>query len=208
MADEETLRTLGVVLFPGFELLDVYGPLEAFGHLPEAFRIVQVAEQAGAIASAQGPRVVADAGLADAAKLDWLLVPGGIGTRREVDNPRLLDWLRTRAASAERVTSVCTGAAILARAGLLDGLRATGNKAVFAWVQSQGPRVTWVPEARWVHDGRFSTSSGVSAGIDMTLDLIAKHLAPDVSETLAKAMEYEWHRDPSWDPFAKVWGLA
>ena len=208
MADEETLRTLGVVLFPGFELLDVYGPLEAFGHLPEAFRIVQVAEQAGPVASAPGPRVVADAGLADAPKLDWLLVPGGIGTRREVDNPKLLDWLRDRAATAERVTSVCTGAAVLARAGILDGRRATTNKAVFSWVTSQGPNVTWVPEARWVHDGRFSTSSGVSAGIDMALDLIAKHVGPDISEALARAMEYEWHRDAGWDPFAKVWGLA
>lgn len=208
MAQEETRRTLGVVLFPGFELLDVYGPLEAFGHLPEAFRLVQVAEQAGPVASAQGVRVVADAGLGDAPKLDWLLVPGGIGTRKEVENAALLGWLRARAAGAERVTSVCTGAALLARAGLLDGRRATSNKAVFGWVTSQGPRVTWVPEARWVHDDRFSTSSGVSAGIDMALDLIAKYVAADTSEALAKAMEYEWHRDAGWDPFAKVWGLA
>src|SRR5262245_39568886 len=192
MAQEETLRTIGVVLFPGFELLDVYGPLEAFGHLPEAFRIVQVAEQAGPVASAPGVRVVADASLADAPKLDWLLVPGGIGTRREVDNPRLLEWLRDRAATAERVTSVCTGAALLARAGLLDGHRATSNKAVFSWVRSQGPRVTWVPEARWVHDGRLSTSSGVSAGIDMALDLIARHVDAETTEALARAMEYEW----------------
>jgi transcriptional regulator GlxA family with amidase domain len=208
MAEEETQRTLGVVLYPGFELLDTYGPLEAFGHLPEAFRIVQVAEQVGPVASAQGPRVMPDATLAEAPKLDWLLVPGGIGTRAEVDNAKLVDWLRARAATAERVASVCTGAALLARAGLLDGRRATSNKAVFSWVTSQGPRVTWVPEARWVHDGKFSTSSGVSAGIDMTLDLIAKHVNADTSEALARAMEYEWHRDPAWDPFAKVWGLA
>jgi len=208
MAEEETQRTLGVVLYPGFELLDTYGPLEAFGHLPEAFRIVQVAEQAGPVASAQGPRVMPDATLAEAPKLDWLLVPGGIGTRAEVDNAKLVDWLRARAATAERVASVCTGAALLARAGLLDGRRATSNKAVFSWVTSQGPRVTWVPEARWVHDGKFSTSSGVSAGIDMTLDLIAKHVNADTSEALARAMEYEWHRDPTWDPFAKIWGLA
>jgi transcriptional regulator GlxA family with amidase domain len=208
MAEEETQRTLGVVLYPGFELLDTYGPLEAFGHLPEAFRIVQIAEQAGPVASAQGPRVMPDATLADAPKLDWLLVPGGIGTRAEVDNAKLIDWLRSRAATAERVASVCTGAALLARAGLLDGRRATSNKAVFSWVTSQGPRVEWVPEARWVHDGKFSTSSGVSAGIDMTLDLIAKHVNADAGEALARAMEYEWHRDPAWDPFAKVWGLA
>ena len=208
MAQEETQRTLGVVLFPGFELLDVYGPLEAFGHLPEAFRIVQVAEHAGPIASAPGVRVVADAAMADAPKLDWLLIPGGIGTRREVDNPKILDWLRARSETAERVAAVCTGASLLASAGLLDGRRATTNKAVFNWVRSTGPNVNWVPQARWVHDEKFSTSSGVSAGIDMTLDLIAKYVSADTSEALAKAMEYDWHRDSTWDPFAKVWGLA
>ena len=187
MAQEETQRTLGVVLFPGFELLDVYGPLEAFGHLPEAFRIVQVAEHAGPIASAPGVRVVADAAMADAPKLDWL---------------------RKRSETAERVAAVCTGASLLASAGLLDGRRATTNKAVFGWVKSTGPKVNWVPQARWVHDGRFSTSSGVSAGIDMTLDLIAQYVSADTSEALAKAMEYDWHRDSTWDPFAKVWGLA
>jgi hypothetical protein len=109
MADEETLRTLGVVLFPGFELLDVYGPLEAFGHLPEAFRIVQVAEHAGPIASAPGVRVVADAAMADAPKLDWLLIPGGIGTaarsttrRSSTGSASVRDRRRVAASARER----------------------------------------------------------------------------------------------------------
>lgn len=208
MAEEGKARTLGVVLFPGFELLDAYGPLEAFGHLTDLFRIVQVADQAGPVVSAQGPRVVADVSLADAPRLDWLLVPGGIGTREEVENSKLLEWLAARSASAERVTSVCTGSAVLARAGVLDGHRATSNKAVFGWVKTQGPRVTWIPEARWVNDGKFSTSSGVSAGIDMALDLISTHVGPDAAEALARGMEYEWHRDAGWDPFAKAWGLV
>ena len=106
------------------------------------------------------------------------------------------------------VTSVCTGAAILARAGVLDGRRATGNKAFFQWVADQGPRVSWVREARWVVDGKFATSSGVSAGIDMALDLIARTAGTETAENLARAMEYEWHRDAGWDPFAKLWGLA
>src|SRR5574338_457732 len=104
-----------------------------------------------------------------------LFVPGGMGTRREVDNPVLLGWLERRAAGATHVTSVCTGAALLARAGLLDGHRATSNKRSWDWVVSQGPRVDWVRRARWVQDGRLWTSSGVSAGIDMTLQLIATH---------------------------------
>ena len=107
-------------------------------------------------------------------RFDLILVPGGIGTRREVDNPRLLEWLNQRAAAAILVTSVCTGAALLARAGLLDGKRATTNKRAFAWVASQGPEVNWIKQARWVEDGKFATSSGVSAGIDMALALIAR----------------------------------
>ncbi len=200
-------RTLGVVLFPGFELLDVFGPLEAFGNLPEHFRVVMLAEARGPVRSAQGPTVVADAGLADSPPLDLILVPGGIGTREQIDNRALLAWLAERAPAAEVVASVCTGAAVLARAGLLDGRRATGNKAFFRWVAEQGPRVEWVSRARWVEDGKFATSSGVSAGIDMALALIARLVDPETAETLARGMEYDWHRDAGWDPFAALWGL-
>jgi transcriptional regulator GlxA family with amidase domain len=203
-----TERTVGVVLFPGFELLDVFGPLEAFGNLPGMFRVVLVAEQAGPVASAQGPRAVADHGFADCPHLDVVLVPGGIGTRDEAENPALLDWLGRRATEAEVVTSVCTGAALLARAGVLDGKRATTNKAFFQWVADQGPKVSWVREARWVEDGKFATSSGVSAGIDMALAVIARLVGREVSDNVARAMEYEWHTDATWDPFAKAWGLV
>jgi transcriptional regulator GlxA family with amidase domain len=201
-------RTLGVVLFPGFELLDVFGPLEAFGNLPGLYRVLLVAERAGPVAGAQGPRAVAEHGFADAPRLDVLLVPGGIGTREAAEDPGLLAWLARRAADAEIVTSVCTGAALLARAGLLDGRRATTNKAFFQWVADQGPAVRWVPVARWVDDGKFVTSSGVSAGIDMALHVIARTVGRDVSENVARMMEYEWHTDADVDPFAKVWGLG
>src|SRR5579863_5316859 len=124
-----TPRTIGVLLFEGFELLDVFGPCEAYGirDLDGAFRIAMVAEEAGPICSAQGPQALAEFGFEDCPRLDLMLIPGGIGTRREVDNPKLIAWLRARAVQAELVTSVCTGAGLLARAGLLDGLRATTN---------------------------------------------------------------------------------
>jgi transcriptional regulator GlxA family with amidase domain len=202
--------TIGIVLFSGFELLDVFGPAEAYGsnHLGGAFELVTVAAEAGRVASAQGPSAAADYAFDAAPHLEILLVPGGIGTRREVSNPALLDWLRNRSSDASTVTSVCTGAALLARAGILDGLRATTNKRAFAWVASQGPAVNWVKQARWVEDGKFATSSGVSAGIDMTLALIARILSTEAAETVATAMEYEWHRDSTWDPFAKINGLV
>lgn len=203
-------RTVGVLLFEGFELLDVFGPCEAYGirDLEGAFRIAMVAQKAGPIASAQGPRAVAEFGFDDCPRLDVMLVPGGIGTRREVYRTALISWLRARAEQAELVTSVCTGAALLAAAGLLDGHRATTNKRSFAWVQSQGPQVNWVKQARWVEDGKFATSSGVSAGIDMALAIIARLVGVEAAEKAATSMEYEWHRDAGWDPFAKIHGLV
>ncbi|MGZ6227539.1 MAG: DJ-1/PfpI family protein [Candidatus Binataceae bacterium] len=203
-------KTVGVLLFEGFELLDVFGPLEAWGIHAQAggaCTIVMTAEEAGAVKSAQGPRAMADYALADCPPIDVMLVPGGIGTRREVNNTRLLEWLVRRAAEAEIVTSVCTGAALLASAGLLDGHRATTNKLSFKWVTEQGLAVEWIKQARWVEDGKFATSSGVSAGIDMTLALIAKLAGVETAEQVAIRMEYEWHRDPQWDPFAKIHGL-
>ena len=204
-------RTVGVLLFEGFELLDVFGPLEAWGmhaEISAACEIVTTAEKAGAVKSAQGPRALADYALADCPPIDVILVPGGIGTRREVNNAAVMERLRRRAAEAEIVASVCTGAALLARAGLLDGRRATSNKLSFKWVTEQGPAVEWVRRARWVEDGKFATSSGVSAGIDMTLALIARLAGAEIAERIATRMEYEWHRDPTWDPFAKIHGLV
>jgi transcriptional regulator GlxA family with amidase domain len=205
-----TTKTVGVLLFEGFELLDVFGPLEAWGMLAKgaSWRIVTTAESAGPVASAQTTRAVADHALADCPPLDVVIVPGGIGTRRLVSNEAVLDWLRARSEQATTVTSVCTGAGVLARAGLLDGRRATTNKRSFAWVVEQGPRVQWVREARWVEDGKFFTSAGVSAGIDMTCAVIAKLVLPEAAENVVAGMEYDWHRDPSWDPFAKLNGLV
>lgn len=201
-------RRLGVVLFPRFELLDVFGPLEAFGMLPDRFELLMVAAARGAVPSAQGPGAVADFGFNECPPLDLVLVPGGIGTRAEVKNEALLDFLKRSADHATRVISVCTGSALLARAGLLDGKRATSNKRAFKWVVEQGPAVNWVKQARWVEDGKFITSAGVSAGIDMALAIIARLEGRETADKVAAAMEYRWHDDPADDPFAKLNGLV
>jgi len=200
-------RTVGALLFPEFELLDVFGPLEAFGVAREHFEVVCLGERAGAVASAQGPEAVASAALG-ARRVDLLLVPGGLGTRREVGNAALLAQIVAAAREVEVLMSVCTGAALLARAGLLDGKRATTNKRAFGWVKEQGPCVDWVAEARWVDAGTVVTSSGVSAGIDMALAVIARTAGRDVADDCARIMEYDWHRDAGWDPFAKIYDLA
>ena len=201
-------RTIGVVLFEDFELLDVFGPLEMFGMAADHFEIRLISEHGGVVASRQGPKSVSDDSFESAPAIDVVLVPGGIGTRREVDNPVLLDWLQQRTQQAELVTSVCTGSALLAKAGVLDGLRATTNKLVFAWAASQSAKVRWQQQARWVEDRKFFTSSGVSAGIDMSLAVIAKLVSHQAVEQAANFAEYDWHRDADWDPFAALHGLV
>jgi putative intracellular protease/amidase len=196
-------RTLGAILYDKFELLDLYGPLEMFGSVGPDVRIVTVAEQAGPVASTQGPRTVAEHAFADAPKLDLILLPGGFGTFPQLENAAMLDFLRTRAPQAEVTMSVCSGSALLAKAGLLDGRRATSNKQYFDLAVRQSEKVEWVAEARWVEDGPFATSSGVSAGTDMALAIIAKLWSRELAQQIADATEYTWHTDPTRDPFVR-----
>ena len=201
-------RTLGVVLFEGFELLDVFGPLEMFGLAADHFGIRLIAERGGVVASRQGPKSVCDDSFQSAPAIDVLLVPGGIGTRGEVNNPVMLNWLKERSQQAELVASVCTGSALLAKAGVLDGLRATSNKQAFAWASSQSEKVQWQQQARWVEDGKVFSSSGVSAGIDMALAVIAKLVSQQAAEEAANYAEYSWQREANCDPFASVVGVS
>lgn len=200
---------LGAVLYPGFEMLDYFGPLELFSVIGSStVKINTVAEHAGPIAAAIGsegaigPKVVADYSFEDAPAFDLLLIPGGSGTLDELENDAMLDFLTSQSHGAQIVASVCTGSALLAKAGLLDGHRATSNKQVFALASTQSDQVHWVEAARWVEDGKFFTSSGVSAGMDMTLAIIKKLWGEDTAETTAGYAEYSWHRDADVDPFA------
>ncbi|MEM7505873.1 MAG: DJ-1/PfpI family protein [Pseudomonadota bacterium] len=195
-------QRLATLLFPEFELLDVFGPLEMFGMFPEEFDLRMIAEGAEPVASTQGPRSTIDSVLEKTPAPDILLVPGGRGTRREVDNPALIGWLREVGMRSGLITSVCTGSALLARAGVLDGRRATTNKLAFDEITPFGPNTDWVSRARWVEDGPVITASGVSAGIDMSLAVIAQVLGPEAARDAALWAEYEANTDPDNDPFA------
>lgn len=203
MSNDQASRTLGAVFFPNFELLDIYGPLEMFGSVGPEVRIATIAEQAGPVRSTQGPATFADQGFDDCPKLDLLIVPGGIGTFAEGANPRMLEFLRARAAEAEVVMSVCSGSGLLGKAGVLDGARATTNKQFFSLIAAEGPNVEWVREARWVDAGKFVTSSGVAAGTDMALAVIARLWGTERAEKIAALTEFEWHRDADTDPFTR-----
>lgn len=202
-------REVGVFVFDGFEPLDVFGPVQMLGAMRNRFHVQLLGPAADEpVTSSLGQRVIADRSWNDMQRLDVIMVPGGQGTRTVVTDERLLVALRFHAAKAELVTSVCTGAAVLAAAGVLDGRRATSNKLAFEWVRSQGPNVEWVPQARWVEDGNRVTSGGVAAGTDMALYLVAKLHGRESAERLATALEYRWNADPADDPFAASAGLV
>lgn len=199
-------RTLGAVVFPGFQALDLWGPLEVFGDCAPAVRPLLIGPSLGPLASAQGPRVVADFTFDQAPRLDLLLIPGG-NVETVTENPEVLEWIRSRVDDAELVMSVCNGADILAHSGVLDGRRATTNKALFRSISAAHPDVAWIPQARWVEDGKYVTSSGISAGMDMALGVIARVAGPHVADGLATYIEYQRQRDPTRDPFAAIHGL-
>lgn len=211
MSEALPTRRVAVVLFEGFTVLDVYGPVQAFaaatlrredGSFHRHFQIVTVAKQAGPVKAGEGPSTVADYSFDTLPPVDILLIPGGMGTRPGVNDAGLIDAIKRASGQADLTTTVCTGTALLARTGLLDKRPATTNKMAWEWVVSQGPEVDWKRIARWVDDGNIVTSSGVSAGIDMALGLIARLHGRETAERAARVMEYVWNDDPSNDPFA------
>jgi len=202
MSETNARRTLGVIFYEDFELLDVYGPLEMFGSVGAELADRHRRRAHRSVASFQGPQTGGGVDFASAPKLDLILLPGGFGTMRELENPVMLNFLRRRSASAEVTMSVCTGSAILARAGLLDGRRATSNKAVLRVGAGQGPAVEWVEEARWVEDGPFATSSGVSAGTDMALAWSARLYGKETGARSPTPRSTNAH-DSTRDPFSR-----
>ncbi len=201
------MKTIGAVIFEGFELLDLYGPLEMFALAGKDLQIQLLSHKEGPVKSGQGPTALPDAMLTNQSAYDILLVPGGPGTRALVSDTALLELIRKAAGRAELVLSVCTGAALLAKAGLLDGHTATTNKYAWSWATSQSDKVHWRRKARWVEDGKFFTSSGVSAGMDMSLAVIARLYGRQTAEKAALFAEYVWSDDPDNDRFAKAHGL-
>jgi transcriptional regulator GlxA family with amidase domain len=164
---------IGILLFPLVEELDFVGPLEIFGMwnlVGGQVSTVLVAQQPGPVRCAKGMDVLPQATFADCPPLDAILVPGGQGTRSEVNNPALVDFIRGESKTVKHVMSVCTGAFLLHRAGLLVGRRATTHWASLDRLHALGQ--VSVAQERWVRDGLVWTAAGVSAGIDMALAFI------------------------------------
>ena len=185
-------RSIAIVIFPVVEELDFVGPWEVFSFLrslePEACDVFTVAEHGGEVRCAKGLRVLADYSFETAPRPDIILVPGGMGTRTEVENPRLIEYLQRAGGAAEVSTSVCTGSFLLARAGLLEGKRATTHWASLDRLRALG--TVEVVEERWVDEGAVVTSSGVSAGIDMALYLVGRLWGAETARRVQKGIEY------------------
>ncbi|KAL8408392.1 hypothetical protein RB594_006997 [Gaeumannomyces avenae] len=220
---------IGFILFPGFQPIDVVGPSDIIQGLSVRFNITTyfIWKEAGPVSArspprknpppqnpnfppsiypAQAPSLVATHSFSDAPPLDIILVPGGIGNRvlEENNDTAIEDFVRERYPSLKYLLTVCTGAASVAKSGLLDGRRATTNKASWAWATSNGNGVKWVPSARWVQDGNIWSSSGVAAGIDMTYAFFKMLLGSQAVNTLINGIEYTPHTNEHWDPFSVV----
>ena len=195
------MKQFNVVLFDGFETLDAFGPVEIIGYLQEHYALGFYARQGGITTSDQQVKVnTLPFSAMDPSGI--LLIPGGMAVKRLVDDAALVAELKALAEEAPLVLTVCNGSALLAKTGLLDGKKATSYKADFEWVRASRPAVDWVKKARWVKDGKFYTSSGVSAGIDMALGFVSDVHGLDAALAIAKDAEYIWNRDKDNDPFA------
>jgi len=202
------MKTIAALVFPGFETLDYFGPIEMLGGYGKETDIITVAKGSDPVPSCHGQRIVIDKTIAEKTDYDLLFVPGGDSALTAAEDQELLQWIRETSANAERVMGVCTGTILLGIAGVLDGRKATTNKMDFLNTVHLAAQVEWVKEARWVRDGKFYTSSGVSAGMDMALAVMADLFGLEMAEKLALGCEYEWHQDSSRDPFAKLAGLV
>ncbi len=181
-------KAVAFVLFEGAEELDFVGPWEVFTMAGMVTRgditAFTVAEKAGLVKCAKGLQVVADYAFDDCPSAEIILVPGGMATRVQVDNPALIAFLARMDARADYTTSVCTGALLLERAGVLKGLKATGTETL--------------ENTRFIDNGRVITSSGVSAGIDMSLHVVGKIWGAEAARATQKYMEY-YPEPPRWD---------
>jgi transcriptional regulator GlxA family with amidase domain len=211
----------GMVVFPSFEAIDVFGPLEVFNLAslssiranlfiiaPTLDPVSTKPQVMNVTGSNFGQSIVPTHTFANPPEnLDVLFVPGGVGTRSLNTTQSVVEFIKRTYPRVDFLVTGCTGSSLVARTGILDGRRATGNKRSWAFVTSQGPKVNWVPSARWVVDGNIWSSSGVSAFIDVTFAWLEAIFGSDIAVSTADGMEYERHTDPSWDPYSDLYGL-
>ena len=186
--------TTGILIFDKLEELDAIGPWEVFTMAAEvrgSGKVVTISEHGGMVRCAKGLRIEADHSFETAPPLDIILVPGGMGTRTEVDNKAVIDWIAKVAPGCTWVTSVCTGSMLLIEAGPARGKRGTTHWAFVDTLRERGGAAEVVDDMRFVRDGNVVSSAGVSAGIDMSLWLIGQTDSPAFARDVQKRIEYD-----------------
>jgi len=193
---------VGVLLFDNFETLDVFGPVEILGRLKDLYSIRFYSLSGGLIGNSHGIFISTEKLEPEHHNPEIFIIPGGAGTRPGVNNQLLIDTIRKISVSSNYVLTICTGSALLAKTGLLDGRKATSNKRAFDWVMTNGKDVNWIKHARWVVDGKYYTSSGVSAGMDMALGFLADRHGLEFARKVAFEIEYNWTEESEDDNFS------
>lgn len=191
---------INILLFNDFESLDAFGPVEVFGCV-DKYKLRYVSMDGGIIKSRQHVPVMTEK-LALENFSGLLLIPGGQGVRPLANNDLFIHALKKFVNKAEYCLTVCTGSVLLAKTGCINNKKATSNKRAFTWVKNSCPEVNWQETARWVVDGKYYTSSGVSAGIDMSLGFIADKLGKQEADDIAIKMEYIWNENKDKDNFS------
>jgi transcriptional regulator GlxA family with amidase domain len=195
-------RNVAILVFDDVEVLDFAGPFEVFAVTDELsehrlLHTFTVAPVPGTVRAVNGLKVTPHYPLEAAPAPAVLVVPGGVGTRALLTRPSLLEWVRGRAARAEIVMSVCTGALVLARAGLLDGLRVTTHHECLDELRALAPGATIDPSRRFHDNGRVLTAAGISAGIDCALHVVGRLLGAETADRTMRYMEYGRHAQPA-----------
>lgn len=193
-------RNVAILIFDDVEVLDFCGPFEVFGVTGvndpvKPFHVYTVAEKDDPVIARNNLSINPNHTIHDGPKPDIILVPGGMGTRREMHNPVLTDWIRQQNTQTEMTLSVCTGSLMLATAGVIDGLSATTHRGAIDLLKETAPRTSVQENVRYVDNGRVITSAGISAGIDMSLHVVARLLGPAVAAATAYHMQYDY-----WQP--------
>ncbi|WP_238886655.1 DJ-1/PfpI family protein [Clostridium sp. YIM B02551] len=196
---------INILMFDEFETLDVFGPVEIFGKMPEAIKLNFISLNGGIISNSHGVKVETNIYEEDLSFEEILFIPGGAGTRDKVQDKELIKLIDKIASKAKYILTVCTGTALLAKTEILNNRKATTNKKAFAWVAEQNEKVLWVKQARWVKDGNIYTSAGVSAGMDLALGFIEDIFTKDKALDISQRIEYLWNEDRENDPFSRLY---
>ncbi|WP_367465682.1 DJ-1/PfpI family protein [Snodgrassella alvi] len=192
---------ISIILYPDFETLDVFGPVEIFGKVPD-WKMQFYSRDGGLISNRDGVQIATESfNTMPQSEIDTLFIPGGTGARTLILEADYINQLKQLAQKSRYVLTVCTGSALLAKSGLLDGKRATSNKLSFEWVKTSSLQTQWIEKARWVTDGKYYTSSGISAGMDMALAFVQDRAGEAVARQIATRIEYRWQQDSQQDEF-------